>query len=250
MSPIYKSSLILLTGLTLVYSLQGFYPKFIALFSDSFLPIIAGAAVISSGFSLQKYWHKAKEQFSIVWLCFTIGLFLWFVGEAVRTGYTVVWSVETPYPSIADAFWLSGCVPLFMALYLYFDIFKSVISRKASTFAVAITASLAVFVSVGVIAPVAKTADLTTRMVDFLYPVLDLALLSIAILGLFIFLKGNLGKSWALITSGVLLNAWADVLFSYSKLQGAYYAGHPIELLYAVAYVFFLLAFYVHTKEL
>lgn len=249
-SPIYKIALILLAGLIALYAFQAYYPMFMSVFSNSFLAVIAGAAVICSGFSLQKYWYKAKEQFSIVWLFFTLGLFLWFVGEAIRVGYTLVWNMEMPYPSLADFFWLGGCIPLFLALYLYVEIFRSVLSRGILAASMTVTLGLALFISVSVITPVVKTEDVITRIVGFLYPILDTALLSMTFLGLLIFLKGSLGKSWAFICSGVLLNAWADVLFSYTELRRTYYAGHPIELLYAVSYLFFLLAFYIHVKEL
>jgi hypothetical protein len=65
-----------------------------------------------------------------------------------------------------------------------------------------------------------------------------------------VFLKGDLGKSWALISGGILLNVFGDVLFSFTVSRGTYYAGHPVDLLFDFAYVFFLLAFYVHVKEL
>lgn len=251
MLTIYKISLILIIGLTLLYVFQGYYPEFMSFFSDAFPPLIAGAAVISSGFSLQKYWHKAREQFSIVWLCFTCGLFLWFVGKAVWAGYTLVLGVEIPYPSVADAFLISGYFPFFIALYLYVKIFGSVLPRRTLTISLAITVILAIVVSTALIDPVMGTeADLTAMVVDFAYPILGLVLLSVAVLGLLIFLKGNLGKSWALINAAVLLNTWGHALFSYTTSQGTYYSGHPINLLYAVAYVFFLLAFYVHIKEL
>ncbi|MBX5328746.1 MAG: hypothetical protein QHH18_05520 [Candidatus Bathyarchaeota archaeon] len=250
MSSVYKIILVLLASLIVLYAFQAYYPTFMHVFSNSFLAIIASAAVICSGFSLQKYWHRAKEQFSIVWLFFTLGLFLWFVGEAIRVGYTLVWNVEMPFPSLADVFWLGGCIPLFIALYLYVEIFKSVLSREIFAASVTVTLGLALFVSISVITPVVRTEDVVTRTMGFLYPILDMALLSMAFLGLLIFLKGSLGKSWAFICSGVLLNAWADVLFSYTELRRTYYAGHPIELLYAVSYMFFLLAFYVHVKEL
>jgi hypothetical protein len=42
----------------------------------------------------------------------------------------------------------------------------------------------------------------------------------------------------------------ADLLFSYTTLQGTYYNGHPLELFYHWGYILYALAFYVHTKEL
>lgn len=86
MLTIYKASLILMVVLTLFYFFQGYYMGFLMFSSNILAPIIAGIAVIVSGFSLQKYWGKAGERFSMVWLFFTIGLFLWFVGEAIWMG--------------------------------------------------------------------------------------------------------------------------------------------------------------------
>jgi hypothetical protein len=250
---VYKISLVLLISLTLVYAFQGYYPDFISFFSNIVIPLLACGAAVSSAFSLRKYWHKIRERFSIIWLFFTIGIFMWFIGEAIWAYYALVLGVEIPYPSIADAFWLFGYIPFFAAVYLYVKIFEPVLSRQILTISLIISVIVTVLVSVTVIAPlIGREEDLIAQVVDFAYPILDLALLSVAILGLLIFVKGNIGKSWALINAGILLNTWAEVLFVYmtSPSQNTYYNGHPIDLLYAVAYVFFLLAFYVHSKEL
>jgi len=248
---IYKISLILIAGLALIYAFQGHYPDFMSFFSNAFPPVIAGAAVVSSGFSLQKYWHKAREHFSLVWICFTIGLFLWFVGEAIWMGYTLIWNIETPYPSIADIFWLMGYIPFFIALYLYVKIFSAALTKKVLLVSATTTIILSFIVSATLIAPVlGSEEDLITMVVDFIYPFFDLALFSVAILGLLIFLKGKLGKSWMLINAGILMDICGDLLFGYTTAQETYYAGHLLELLYHYGYIFFLLAFYAHTKEL
>lgn len=251
MLTIYKASLVLMVGLTLIYAFQSYYPEFMSFFSNSFAPVIAGAAVISSGLSLQKYWHKIRERFSIVWLCFTFGLLLWFVGETIWMGYTLVLSVEIPYPSIADAFWLIGYCPFFIALYFYVKIFGSALPRKTLGISMVPTVILTLLVFITLITPIlGAEEDLITLIVDFAYPLLDIALFSLSLLGLLIFLKGKLGKSWLLINAGILSNVCADILFSFTTAQGVYYSGHLLELLYHFGYLFFLLAFYVHTKEL
>lgn len=84
---------------------------------------------------------------------------------------------------------------------------------------------------------------------DFAYPLLDISLFSVAFLGLLIFWKGKLGKSWLLVNVAILLDVCADMLFSYATAQGTYYSGHIADLLFDLAYLFFLLAFYVHAKE-
>jgi hypothetical protein len=237
--------------LTLLYVFQGYYMDFLAFISNILAPVIAGAAVIISGFSVQKYWNKAGESFSMVWLCFTIGLFLWFVGEAMWMGYALILGVEIPYPSVADAFWLIGYIPFFVALYLYVKLFGAALSRKTLAISVAATIILTLLVSAALITPiVGAEEDLTTLIVDFAYPLLDLGLFSISLLGLLIFLKGKLGKSWLLINAGILSNVAGDMLFSYTTAQDTYYNGHLVDLLFLFGYIFFLLAFYIHTKEL
>lgn len=247
----YKISLGLASGLALFYAFQGFYPDFMSFFSNAFPPFIAGAAVVSSSFALQKYGRNLRERFSLVWLSFTLGMALWFLGEVCWAVYTLLLGVEIPYPSIADVFWLSGYVPMFIALFLYVKTFGSVLSRRMVGTAMVIVFVLSVLVSATLITPiVGAEEDLVTMFADFAYPLLDLALLSAAILGLAVFSKGSLGKSWLLINAGIMSDVVADILFSYTTAQETYYNGHPLELLFHWGYILFLLAFYVHTKEL
>jgi hypothetical protein len=100
--------------------------------------------------------HGAKERFSILWLLFTLGLFTWFLGEAIWAGYTLILNVEIPYPSVVDGFRLSGYVPFFIALYLYVNIFGSALSRKALAVSSTITVVSATFVTAALIAPTGK----------------------------------------------------------------------------------------------
>lgn len=247
---IYKIGFLIAAGLTLIYTFQGFYPIFIGIFSNAFPPIIAGAAVVVSGLSLERYWRKARGQFSVIWLYFTCGLFLWFIGEAVWAGYTLILSVELPYPSIADVFWIGGYIPLFIGLYLYVKLFGHALTKRTVAITMFVIFFLTIMVTLALLTPVlGAEEDLATIIMDFTYPILDLTLLSTALLGLIIFWKGKLGKSWLLINAAILMNACADILFSWTTAQNIYYSGHMFDVLFDLAYLFFLMAFYVHTKE-
>jgi len=222
-----------------------------AYFSNAFPPFIAGAAVVSSGFALRKYGHNLKQRFSLVWFSFTLGMALWFLGETGWAIYTLLLGVEIPYPSVADVFWLSGYVPFFMALCLYVKTFASVLSKRTLGISMLTVFALSVLVSATLITPIlGAEEDAITMLVDFAYPLLDLVLFSVAVLGLVVFFKGKLGESWLLINMGILSNVGADMLFSYTTAQETYYSGHFLELLFHLGYLLFLLAFYVHMKEL
>jgi len=247
---IYKISLVLAVGLTLVYAFQSFYPEFMSPFSNALFPFISGAVAISAIFALRRY-RSGSNEFSLVWFCFTAGMLLWFLGETGWAFYTFVLGTEIPYPSIADVFWLGGYIPLLIALYLYVKMFASALSRRILGTVMAATLITAILVTIALINPVVGTdEDLITLITDFAYPLLDLVLFSMALLGLAVFQKGSLGKSWILITAGIILNTAGDFLFGYTTAQNTYYNGHPSELLFVWGYIVFTLAFYSHTKEL
>jgi hypothetical protein len=85
---------------------------------------------------------------------------------------------------------------------------------------------------------------------DIAYPALDLCLLGYALLALLIFMRGRIAFAWALISSAIFMDVLADMLFTYTTLQGTYFNGHPLELAFHFGYTLYALAFYVHTKEL
>jgi len=249
----YIASLILSVSLALIYLFQDRYPDFMYFFSNAFYPFIAGATVIVSGFALRKYWGNPIDKYSKIWTGFTLGMVFWFLGELGWAIYTLFLNVEIPYPSIADAAWLIGYVPLFIAFYLYIRTFQSAVSKTMfalATVAVCITGFALILSLVPPILADASERDMVTLTVDVAYPALDVVLFSLSILGLLIFAKGKVAQAWLLINGAILMNVIGDVLFSYTTLQGTYYNGHWSELFFAWGYILFALAFYVHKKEL
>jgi hypothetical protein len=246
----YKIVIILAVGLTLIYAFQSFYLEFLNPFSNVVSPMIAFVAVMSSALALRKYGPKLNR-FSLIWVCFTAGMVLWFLGELSWSIYAFFLGVEIPYPSIADVFWLVGYVSLFAALYTYDKLFAPSISKRALGIIMTATIIMSVIVSAGLIIPIFGLEENTTTFtVDLAYPLLDLALLSAALVGLAVFQAGALGKSWLLMILGFLANTAGDMIFSYTSAQGTYYNGHPSDLLFFYGYLLFALAFYVHMKEL
>jgi len=181
----------------------------------------------------------------------------WFLGELGWAFYTLVLNVEKPYPSVADAFWLIGYVPLFIALYVYVQTFKPAVSKRMLRIAGGMTLLASLVIIFALIPPIMAAAeDPLTEVVDLAYPALDVLLFAIALLGLLIFmvsrLNGKMETAWFLINAGIFMNVVGDVLFSYTTLTGTYWSppAHPLELFFHGGYILFLLAFYTHMKEL
>jgi hypothetical protein len=249
----YIASLVLSISLALIYLFQDRYPDFMYFFSNIFYPLVAGVAVIVSGFALRKYWGNPGDKSSKIWAGFTVGMVFWFLGELSWAIYALLLNVEIPYPSIADVVWLIGYVPLFFALFLYIRTFQYAVSKTMfaiATVAVCIASLAFLLFLVPPIFADASEHDMVTLAVDIAYPALDIVLFSLSILGLLIFAKGKVAQAWLLINGAILMNVVGDVLFSYTTLQGTYYNGHWSELFFAWGYVLFALAFYAHKKEL
>jgi len=247
----YLASIVVIFGLALIYLFQDRYADFMYLFSNAFPPFIAGIATVVSALALRKYWGNPGDKFSRIWLCFTLGMALWFLGELGWAVYTLLLNVEIPYPSIADVAWLIGYVPLFVALHLYLRAFRVAVSKKMFAIATVIVIIGSLALLVFLVTPIFGAAEeVTTLAVDIAYPTFDLALLSLAILGLLVFAKGRIALAWFFISDAIVMNVIADMLFSYTTLQDTYFIGHPLELLFHWGYILFALAFYSHMKEL
>ena len=57
-----------------------------------------------------------------------------------------------------------------------------------------------------------------------------------------------MARPWMWISIGLLLNAFADMLFSLGTLQGWYYSGHPVELVQLYGYIALGLGFYEQSE--
>ncbi len=254
---VYWLALILALSLTVIYYFQSYYTNFMTLFSNAFPLFIAGAAVVASGFALRNYWKNLESNLSRIWLGFSLGMIFWFIGELSWALYTLIFDVKIPYPSVADVYRLVGYGFLSFAIFTYIELFRSVISKRmfatASVFVLPTSTGIIPLLLLSISAK-ASAMNLTTLLVGLAYPLLDLALLAQAMLGLLVFtttgLKGRLGSVWLLINAGIIMNVFGDILFSYTNLQNTYYSGHPLELFFHFGYLFLILSFHAHTKKL
>jgi hypothetical protein len=253
MKTAYGVSLILSAVLAVIYLFQERYADFMYVFSNAYMPFLAGAAVIASAFALKKYWGTPVDKFSRIWLGFTLGMVFWFLGELGWAIYALLLNIEIPYPSIADVAWLIGYFPLLIALHLYMRTFRSVLSKKMFATAAALMGIISLAIFAFLVSPILEVAaeeEIITLTIDIVYPALDIALLYFSLLDLLIFAKGKMASAWFLISGAILMNVLGDIFFSYTTLQGTYYNGHFSELFFAWGYILFALAFYIHKKEL
>jgi len=240
-----------LAVIAVVYYLGQANQTFLLLASNMISPASALLPAFYSLTLLRQYASDLKQRFAKAWVCLTVGLFLWLLGEITWSFYTLVLSVSIPYPSVADVIWIAGYFPLAVALLLYLVPFREALSLKKALTAVAVGLLADVGVLVILVGPVLGLgADASTQFFDLAYPFLDTVLLGLAIGGTLVFLPGRISRFWLWLNLGFILIAIADLLFSYSTALGLYYDGNPLELFYFLGDSAILLGLYDHKRIL
>lgn len=162
------------------------------------------------------------------WRALGAGLLVLFLGQLVLVPYQLIWGVPSPFPSLADVFFMLSYPLLIAALVLFLRAYEQA-GYPVGTAAMRLTV-LGGTLGVGALAawPLLRpviTADtpLVEKTISLAYPVLDLVTLAPALLLLRITLAlrgGSVMRIWLLLVAGVVAMALADVLFAYFSNLG------------------------------
>lgn len=237
--------------LALIYGVGQLNLGLMLFFSTFVMMTTQAVALIATFWTTKRYaTYNPTPMFSMAWLNLSSGLSLWFLSKVVWTVY-ILFLHTTPFPSFADAFYLIGYVPLFLALLLILKLFETGFSKKALLLQSVVSVTFLAIVSYLMILPIINSSkDLATTVLLAAYPILDLVLFHLALGILLVFAKGSVGKAWFFLALGLALNTIGDLLFTYAELQNFYYTGHALELFWLWGYASFLLGLYIHRREL
>ena len=180
------------------------------------------------------------------WLIFTGTAISWFIAETTWTVNEIVYRIS-PFPSSADVFYIAGYPFLFLFSILYLKPFRKLISKKLviSTTLIAISVlipNLYMTVSNN------SDEDEYAIVLGAAYPIADSIVLIPALIGIFLFFKGEVNFLWTLLLIGILFEVIADTGFQYFTLNDSYYTGHPIDILFIWSYLLFSFGIYNHIQ--
>jgi hypothetical protein len=198
-------------------------------------------AVLAGLVSFQVYtiWeHSAQDTAARrVWTYLLAGIAVWAIGDVIWAFYTLVLHVDVPYPSWADALWVSGYFFLFIGLYAQFRAYHVQPTRRLWQNIVIFALALVVLTTYFVLLPIVQSFDparLLESLLNVFYPILDLILLPLCFLILGTLGEGKLAVSWKMITLGFMIRAISDLVFSYITWQEIYMPGGTVNLVSAV----------------
>jgi len=234
----------LLVITTIVILVSNYFGREYATFAYDILNLIITASLVAVClFLLVK--EGIRGDFGKGWLCFTIFNVLWFVAERIWLVYDLVYKTN-PWPSEADYFWLAGYPIYFAFAIFYLKPFKNAISIMTVVLSTGISAAIAGFLIYHTMQE-SSLFEFETAL-GLSYPVADTVSLAPIIIGLVLFFRGKVNFLWTCMLIGMLCFVVADYGFSLFSLDDEYYSGHPIDIPYLWAYLFFLFGAYSRVK--
>ncbi|HET7149246.1 MAG TPA: hypothetical protein VFI73_12190 [Candidatus Nitrosopolaris sp.] len=199
------------------------------------------------------YKHRIDRFLVYAHIIFTLGLALWFVAEVTWSYYQLVLEISTPFPSSADAFWLSGYA---FFIFFMFRIYN-LLSKGGEKFLV-ILVSLAAAIILGYILNLTfGIADLLSAqqgslawLISIAYPILDGILLVPAVLILWSLRGKNVASAnWSLLALSIVVVTIADIGFGYSAVIDKAGKEEWIwDLFYSSSYLVMSAAFFLQSR--
>ena len=182
----------------------------------------AGALSLSIVAVITTYRSRMNRGLFRAQLAFTAGLALWLVAEATWMYYQLFLEIETPFPSPADAFWLSGYG---FFIYFMFRIY-SLLSKGFEkylvilvSFAAAIIMGYVLYLTFGIADLLSAQEGSLGWIISVAYPILDGILLVPAVLILWRLRGKNIASAnWSLLALSIILVTVGDIGFGYSAV--------------------------------
>jgi cytochrome bd-type quinol oxidase subunit 2 len=177
------------------------------------------------------------------WFLLSLGLLSTFVGQLCLAPFQLTRN-ETPFPSVADIYYVLSYPLLIAALLVLLDAYResgfplgSVAERAATLAGVGVIAAVVV---VPILRPVATTGGpLLDRTLTVAYPVLDLVLLLPLALLLRVALRlrgSHAGEVWLLLLGGFVFLCIGDICFAYFQSLGALHLDPFVHATYVLSY--------------
>jgi len=209
------------------------------------LPIIGSFIVIIFG-GLLSIKYKAQGSNGIAWIFFTLAMISWFIGEYAYT-YDYEYDINDLSTLTSDIFYILG-YPLFLAFTIFYLKPRKNIITKKMIVASSLFSLLVVIPSLYISFDPEEEIDQLTLFLYAIYPILDGIILVPAIVAVSLFLKGKVNLLWTMILFGILLDVAGDTAYLIFSLDGSYYAGHPVNILYSWSYVLYGFGAFSHLR--
>ncbi len=203
--------------------------------------IVPGILVLLSILALTQS-HKIKEisKWSLLFLALSFTVLL--AAEQTWNLYEHVLNID-PYPSIADFFYLSAPILMFVSLVIFLKPISNKIPKKNILFAIMI--SIVVLVPSIVITWNAGIEDNPIEIaIALAYPIVGAILIIPAVIAILFSVQGERNFFWLMIIIGIIVVFTADTIFLFLVIDDSYEDGHPVDILWLAGYTIWAFMMY------
>jgi hypothetical protein len=235
-------------GIAVLYTLLQFSGFDLVAITDVLFVLVSGICTFFALRVVLKFGGRGK--FGSVHTGLFLAVLFWCLGEAIWGIYEVGLRIPIPFPSLADVFYLAGYLPAIISILLALRL----LSRGLTEIKMLVSSLLGLMI-IGLVFSfllnplLSNSTGALTAVLDLAYPSLDSILLILAIMMLLIFEGAPPSTPWLWISVGMILTTIGDISFSLGTLQGWYYSGHPVELLWLWGYIALALGFDYQRKQ-
>ena len=203
--------------------------------------IIPGTLVILSMWALSR--ADKIENISKKSLFFLVISFIsWFAAELTWNLYEHVLEID-PYPSIADFFYISAPIFMFISLIVFLQPLQNKIKKTHVIFASLI--SILVLIPILIITLESNSqVEFFETAIAMIYPIVDAILLVPAIIAILVSAREKKNSFWVMILIGIIVFIIGDDLFLFLTIYEQYYDGNPVDILWLTSYVIWSFAIY------
>jgi len=222
------------------------YPVFKNWYATDILYFIIPAIGILLGIFLSvKY--GAKGNHGKAWILLTLAMVSWYIGELTFV-YENEYDVENIASFTSDIFYILGYPLIFGFAVFYLKARRKIISNQMILAASAVSFALVIpslYISFDLEEEALEPIEI---FIVAIYPILDGIVLAPALIGVILFLRGQVNLLWSLMMIGLLCEVTGDTLYLGSYIDDSYYPGHISDMFYQWSYVLFVFGFYSHFK--
>ena len=238
--------ILVLVGITAIYQTRPFLDdtqfSFIAIPAYAIFPAVLIAYSVIVAIKL----HKQKNFESKGYAMFAVAAAFWFIAEQIWQLYDHVWEGE-PFPSEADIFYMASYPLITVFLFISLKPVIRKVPRNVWLFAAGLAFSILIPTFMAAYDDMFEEDSFPT-IIAVTYPILTSIVLVPAIVGIMFLVKQGASLSWMLILFGFIIYGAADIFFLFIELDGAYYDGHPVDLLYLYTYILIIFAFHIRLR--
>jgi diguanylate cyclase (GGDEF)-like protein len=202
--------------------------------------VYTAAEVLAVAICAARVWVRREDRWA--WALIAFGLLTWTAGDLVWT----LWLnnlANPPYPSIADPLYLAMYPAMYGALMLLIRSRRGRVSAEQWLDGGMVALALA-SVGTGLVLPAVLQIShgrLIEDTINLAYPLGDLTLLVFVVVG-FAAYSWRPDRLWLFVGAAMVVDAVADLLFSYLEAKGTYAAGGILDTMWPAAMALFAVA--------